>query len=74
MATYLKLAIGPARDLNNHVENGLLLVGVQGNIVEGRHWDAILLDVDAMLQSVGSTDLAELVLGTHGGRGSRCAW
>lgn len=63
---YLELAIGPAGDLDNHVEDGLLLVGVQGDVVEGGDGDAILLDVDAVLQGVGSGDLAQAVLGGHG--------
>ncbi len=34
--------------------------------MKGRDGDAILLDVDAVLQGVGSTDLADAVLGRHG--------
>jgi hypothetical protein len=70
--THLHLAIGPARDLNDHVQDGLLLVGVQRDIVEGRDGHAILLDVDAVLQRVGAADLAGLVGGRwrrHGGGG-----
>lgn len=64
---HLKLGIGPARNLNNHVEDGLLLVGVERNVVEGRDGNAILLDVDAVLQGVGSTNLAEGIGRCHGG-------
>ena len=56
--THLLLGVGPAGNLNNHVQDGLLGVGVEGNIVEGRDNNAILLDVNAVLQGVGSTDLA----------------
>lgn len=65
-ATYLKLGIGPAGDLNNHVEDGLLLVGVQRDIVERRDGHAILLDVDAVLEGVRGSDLAKAVLRSHG--------
>lgn len=68
--THLELGIGPAGNLNNHVEDSLLLVGIERDIVEGRDGDAILLDVDAVLQSVGRRLLADLVLGSHAGR--RC--
>lgn len=74
--TYLLLRIGPPRDLDDHVEHRLLLIGVQRDVVEGRAGHAILLDVDAVLERVGSTNLAsrELgrragVVGTAGGQG-----
>lgn len=57
-ATYLLLGVGPAGDLDDHVEDGLLLVGVERDVVEGRDGHAILLDVDAVLKGVRSTDLA----------------
>lgn len=69
--THLELGIGPPGDLDNHVQDGLLLVGVEGDIVEGRDGDAILLDVDAVLERVGGGHLAEVVRGGHGGRGRR---
>jgi hypothetical protein len=62
--THLHLSIGPSWHLNNHVEDGLLLVGIKGNVVEGRARNAVLLDVDAVLEGVGSADLACRV---HGG-------
>lgn len=63
---YLLLGVGPAGDLNDHVKDSLLLVGVERNIVEGRDGLAILLDVDTVLQGVGLADLANGV--RHGGR------
>jgi hypothetical protein len=35
MVSYLELRIGPSRDLNDHVQNSLLLVGEQWDIMEG---------------------------------------
>jgi hypothetical protein len=35
----LHLAIGPSWDFDNHVEDSLGLIGVEGNIVEWRDWD-----------------------------------
>jgi hypothetical protein len=63
---YLLLGVGPAGNLNNHVEDCLFRVGVKGNVVEGRNWDAILLNVDTVLQGVGLADLANGV--RHVGR------
>lgn len=63
---YLLLGVGPAGNLNDHVEDGLLGIGIERDIVEGRDGDAILLDVDAVLQGVGSANLADAVLGSHG--------
>jgi len=65
----LELAVCPSWDLNNHVQDGLLLIGIERDIVEGRDRDAILLDVDAMLESVRCSDLSSLVLGSHCGGG-----
>lgn len=59
--SHLLLGIGPSWNLNDHVQDGLLLVGVQGNVVEGRDWDAILLDVDAALEGVECSNLARSV-------------
>jgi len=67
--TYLKLCIGPPWNLNNHVEDGLLLIGIERDIVEGRDADAILGDVDSVLEGVGGTNLVGFVLGGHGGGG-----
>ena len=65
--THLHLRVGPAGDLDDHVEDGLLLVGIQRDVVEGRDGLAILLDVDAVLEGVGSANLAGcvLALGSH---------
>jgi hypothetical protein len=62
-AAYLLLGVGPARDLNDHVQDGLLLVGIEGDVVEGRDGLAILLDVDAVLKGVRSRNGAGGVLG-----------
>lgn len=59
---HLQFGICPTRDLDNHVENGLLLVGVQRNVVEGRDGDAILLNVGSELAGVESSNLAQLKL------------
>ena len=69
MCTDLELGVGPAGDLNDHVQNRLLGIGVEGNVVERRDGLAILLDVDAVLQGVRSTDLAHRV--AHFGTGRR---
>lgn len=68
LRTYLKLSIGPSRNLNNHVQDGLLRVGIEGNVVERRDGDAILLNVNTVLKRVGGGDLAEAVFGRHTGR------
>lgn len=68
ICTYLKLSIGPPRNLNNHVQDGLLLIGIEGNIVEGGDGNAILLDVDTVLQGVWSSNLAKTEVGGHAGQ------
>lgn len=65
--TYLELGIGPSRNLDNHVQDGLLLVGIERNIMERRNGLAILLDVDSVLEGVGSRNLADGVVGGHVG-------
>ena len=64
--SYLQLGVGPAGDLDDHVKDGLLLIGVEGDVVEGRDGDAILLDEDTVLEGVGLGDLADGV--RHFGR------
>lgn len=64
----LKLSISPSRNLNNHVQDGLLLVGIEGNIVEGGDGNAILFDVDTVLQGVWSGNLAKVEVGGHAGQ------
>jgi hypothetical protein len=45
----LELGVGPAGDLDNHVEDGAVLVGEEGDIVEGRDDLAVLLEEGAEL-------------------------
>lgn len=59
MLSYLLLSVGPAGDLNDHVQDGLLLIGVERNVVEGGDGNAILLNEHAVLESVRGTDLAD---------------
>lgn len=33
--TDLHLGVGPSWDLDDHIQNGLLLIGVQGNVMKG---------------------------------------
>jgi hypothetical protein len=40
---YLKLSVGPTRNLDDHVEDGLLSVGVEGDVMERRNNLAVLL-------------------------------
>jgi hypothetical protein len=44
-----EFGVGPARDLDDHVQDALALVGEEGNIVEGRDDLAIVLDVYTVL-------------------------
>jgi hypothetical protein len=64
-ATYFHFAIGPSWDLNDHVQDSLLLIGIERDIVEWGDWNSIFLDVDAVLQGVWSADLANLVSRRH---------
>lgn len=59
---HLHLGVGPSWDLNDHVHDSLLLVGVERDIVEWRDWLAIALNVDAVLQGVWGTNLADGIL------------
>jgi hypothetical protein len=76
LASYLQLCIGPTRDLDNHVQDGLLLIGEERDVVEWRDRCSILLNVATVLESVGGTDLADSVLGglavRHCGGLGRC--
>lgn len=54
----LQLGVSPSWDLDDHVEDGLFLVGIQWDVVERRDDLTILLDEDLVVQSVGSTNLA----------------
>ena len=53
----LKFAIGPPWDLNNHVQNGLLLIGIERDIMEWRHGVSILFNVDTVLKRIGWSNL-----------------
>jgi hypothetical protein len=65
--THLHLRIGPAGHLNYHVEDRLLLIGIERDVVERRDGLAILLDVDAVLERVRGANSACRVLGSHCG-------
>lgn len=50
----LHLRVGPAGDLDDHVEDARVLVGEEGDIVEGGDDGAILLEKDAVVCDVGA--------------------
>ena len=50
------LGVGPAGDLNNHVEDTVVLVCEEGNVMKGRDDGAILLDVDAVFYHADQSD------------------
>jgi hypothetical protein len=56
--THFHLRIGPARHFDDHVEHGLLLVGIEGNVVPWRNELTVLLDEDAVFERVCRGDLA----------------
>lgn len=56
--TCLHLGIGPSGNLDDHVQDGLLLIGEEGDVVKGGDGNAILFNVDTMLKSVGCSNLA----------------
>jgi hypothetical protein len=45
----LHLRVSPARNLYDHVEDSIALVGKEGNIVEGRDNLAVLFDEDTVI-------------------------
>ena len=45
----LHLGVGPAGDLDHHVQDAIVLVGEEGDVVEGRDDAAVLLDVHPVL-------------------------
>ena len=45
----LHLCVRPAGDLDDHVEDAIVLVGEEGDVVEGRDDAAVLLDVHPVL-------------------------
>jgi len=61
----LQFGIGPSWDLDDHVQDCLLLICIERNVVEGGDWDAILLDVDAVIEGVWLADLSDCVLRGH---------
>jgi len=61
----LELCVGPAGDLNNHVEDAIALVSKEGNVVEWGNDGAILFRIDAMFESVGGTNDTSSELGNH---------
>ena len=61
----LLLGIGPAGNLNNHVEHGLLVIGIERDIVEGRDGRSILFDIDSVLDGVGLANLTHRVFRRH---------
>lgn len=65
----LELGVRPTRDLNHHVQNGLLRVSVQRDVVERRHDLACLvLEIDLVVQGVLGADLMQRVV-AHDVRG-----
>jgi hypothetical protein len=44
----LHLSVRPARHLNDHVENATVLIGKEGDVVEGRDDIAVMLDEDTV--------------------------
>jgi hypothetical protein len=83
----LHLRVGPARDLDDHVQDALGLVGEERDVVEGRDDGAILLDVDAMLCSIdkisgqvaGKNRIPRVLgaptrRGVYSGDSQRCFW
>ena len=45
----LELGVGPAGDLDNHVQDAIALVGKEGDVVEGGDDGSVLLRIDAVL-------------------------
>lgn len=61
----LHLCIGPARNLDDHIENAIVLVSEERNVVEGRDDGSVLLNEHTMLKSVGRASKARGVLRSH---------
>lgn len=59
--TNLKLAVGPPGNLHDHVQYRLLLIGIEGDIVEGGNGYAIFFDVYTVVQGVGRPNLSNTV-------------
>jgi hypothetical protein len=56
----LHLGVGPTGDLDDHVEYPIVLVGEEGDIMEGREDGAVLLDEDSMFYNTGYTMIMRL--------------
>ena len=63
MVTHLHLGISPSWNLHDHVENSLLLIGIQRDIMKWGQRCSILFDVDAVLKCVGCPILSDRVSG-----------
>ena len=63
--THLLFGIGPAGDLDDHVQDSLLLIGIERDVVEAGDGLAISLDVHTVVEGVGLANLADGV--GHGG-------
>jgi len=61
----LKLGVGPTRDLHNHVEDAIALVGKERDVVERGDDGSVLFRIDAMFEGVGSTNDTSSELGNH---------
>jgi len=61
----LHLRVGPARDLNDHVEDAIVLVSEERNVVEGRNNGSVLFNEHTMFKSVGRANKARGVLRSH---------
>ena len=74
LLTCLQLGVGPSRDLNDHIHDCLLLIGIERDIVEGRDRGAIHFSIATVVEGVLWGDLTSTELGGaftvgHGGRG-----
>ena len=65
----LHLGVGPAGDLDDHVQDAIGLVGEEGDVVEGRDDAAVLLDEHTVL--CGRRD-EYVVMGEAEDEGERC--
>jgi len=59
----LELGVGPAGDLDNHVEDAIALVGKERNVVEGGDDGSVLFWIDTMLWREMVSQLATDVCG-----------
>ena len=59
--THLHFGIGPPWDFDNHVEDSLLIIGVERNIMKGRHGRSILFNEDAVFECIGRADFSDSI-------------